>query len=181
MQAAAEIFNRDGYAATDSNRIAREAGYSPGTFYKHFADKKQIFLAVYEEWVAREWAEISAQISSGEDVGTRAEAIVAIFLEHHKRWRGFRASLRALVSNEPDVRDFYRAQRKKQLALLAALRGGDDGRAREADALLLYTVERTADAIADGEPTSLQVTAEGLRGLLVRIVEERIERGATRR
>lgn len=174
VQAAAEIFNRDGYDATDSNRIAREAGYSPGTFYKHFVDKKQLFLAVYGEWVAREWAEVSKQIDSSNDVRARAEAIVAIFLEHHRRWRGFRASLRALVSSEPDVRDFYRAQRNKQLALLAELRAEDEGGAREEDVLLLYTVERTADAIADGEPKSLHVETERLRTLLVDLVGERI-------
>lgn len=52
--AAAQLFNRVGYDGTDSNRIAREAGYAPGTFYKHFRDKKEIFLAVYEGWVTKE-------------------------------------------------------------------------------------------------------------------------------
>jgi AcrR family transcriptional regulator len=48
LKAAAKIFNSEGYFATDSNRIARAAGYAPGTFYTHFADKRAIFLAVYE-------------------------------------------------------------------------------------------------------------------------------------
>ena len=111
VRAAAEVYNRDGYDGTDSNRIAREAGYAPGTFYKHFTDKRQVFLAVYAEWVAREWREVSATIGGEGTVRERAETIVDVFLAHHRRWRRFRGSLRALVVTDPDVRDFYRAQR----------------------------------------------------------------------
>ena len=175
VQAAAECFNRDGYEGTDSNRIAREAGYSPGTFYKHFVDKRQIFMAVYEEWVSKEWREVSAHLAAEGTAQERAEEIVGMFLEHHRRWRGFRASLRALVSQDAEVRNFYRAQRRHQLGLLEGIRStlGDKG-SREADALLLFSLERTSDAIADGEPEALQVNAEGLRALLVGLVRARL-------
>jgi len=178
VQAAAEIFNRDGYDGTDSNRIAREAGYAPGTFYKHFPDKRQIFLAVYAEWVEREWRDVSQTIEAGgmpEDVATRT---VDIFLGHHRRWRGFRASLRALVTADVEVRDFYRAQRRKQLELLAELRRNRSGDtdSREADLLLLFTLERTADALAEDEPEALEVRPELLRKLLVDLVRARLDR-----
>lgn len=175
VQSAAECFNRDGYDGTDSNRIAREAGYSPGTFYKHFVDKRQIFMAVYEEWVTKEWREVSAHVAAEGTPQERAEEIVRMFLEHHRRWKGFRASLRALVSQDADVRNFYRAQRRHQLGLLEGIRStlGDEG-SREADALLLYSLERTSDAIAEGEPEALHVSAEGLRALLVDLVRARL-------
>lgn len=51
VAAAAKLFNSVGYFGTDSNRIAREAGYAPGTFYVHFPDKLGIFLEVYRRWV----------------------------------------------------------------------------------------------------------------------------------
>jgi AcrR family transcriptional regulator len=171
VRAAAEVFNRDGYDGTDSNRIAREAGYSPGTFYKHFADKREVFLAVYEEWVAREWRDVSATVAAQASADERAEQIVTVFLEHHRRWRGFRASLRALVATDPDVRDFYRAQRRRQLELLEQLGGG---RSREADALLLFTLERTADAFAEREPEALRLSADALRALVVDLVRARL-------
>lgn len=158
VQAAAEVFNRDGYEGTDSNRIAREAGYSPGTFYKHFSDKKEVFIAVYEEWVLREWKDVSEQ--------STAEAIVRISLEHHRRWRGFRGSLRALVTYDADIRRVYRAQRKTQLEWL--------GGVREEDALLLYTIERTADAFADNEPDALGLDRAALRRLLEDLVRKRL-------
>jgi AcrR family transcriptional regulator len=176
VRAAAKVFARDGYDGTDSNKIAREAGYSPGTFYKHFVDKRQVFLAVYEEWVTRDWRDVSSTIASAEPTADKAERIVHGFLEHHRRWRGFRASLRALVSTDPAVREFYREQRRRQLALLKSIRdefGG--GGSREADALLLFTVERTADAFADGEVEALKVRPDLLRALLVDLVRARLE------
>ena len=179
VQAAAEVFNRDGYDGTDSNRIAREAGYSPGTFYKHFQDKKQLFLAVYQEWVVAEWREVTAALSGPGTRGEQAERIVELFLAHHHRWRGLRAGLRALVSVDEEARAFYRAQRRKQLELLASLHAarGAVPRSREQDAVTLFTIERVADALADGEASALSLDAPRLRELLVGLVRAGMPEG----
>jgi AcrR family transcriptional regulator len=39
-------FEEFGFEGTNSNAIARRAGYAPQTFYRHFEDKREIFLAV---------------------------------------------------------------------------------------------------------------------------------------
>jgi AcrR family transcriptional regulator len=85
VAAAAVVFGRDGYAGTDSNRIAREAGYSPGTFYKHFADKKEVFVAAYEAWVAAEWSEVEAIVLDAGSRRAAAARLVARVLELHRR------------------------------------------------------------------------------------------------
>ncbi len=173
VAAAGVAFNRDGYDGTDSNRIAREAGYSPGTFYKHFADKREAFVAAYAEWVAGEWAEIGRILGAGGPPRERARAVVAAVLDLHRRWRGMRRSLRALVGSDAEVRRAYVAERARQLDAMAVLRGGAADRAE--DALLLYQVERTADAIADGEPDGLGgVTSEALAELLITRIEARL-------
>ena len=153
MAAAAEVFNRVGYHGTDSNRLARAAGYAPGTFYRHFADKRAVFLAAYETWVTAEWTELAAILERTHDPAESAARIVAAAITLHRRWRGLRRSLRALVSEDPVVRRLYRAQRRRQLAMIAALRAAARApeRPREEDALLLYTMERVCDAVADGE------------------------------
>lgn len=153
IAAAATEFNRLGFHGTDSNRLARAAGYAPGTFYKHFPDKRALFLAVYADWVTREWAEVGAIVQAGGTPKAVAAAVVAHVLALHRRWRGMRASLRALVVADADARAFYRAQRRRQLALFAALRGDTPPTAggRVEDAMLLYTLERVCDAAADGE------------------------------
>jgi AcrR family transcriptional regulator len=150
VAAAGVEFNRQGYAAVDSNEIARAAGYSPGTFYKHFADKRSIFVAVYAEWVAREWQEVESLVSRG----ASATELVTAVVDLHRRWRGLRRSLRALVADDADVRRAYVDARARQLDTMARLRR----RRREDDALLLYLMERTADAIADGEPAALGIS-----------------------
>jgi AcrR family transcriptional regulator len=154
VAAAAAVFNRDGYYGTDSNRIARAAGYAPATFYKHFPDKRAIFLAAYEAWVSAEWSAIERSLGRARAPAQTAAELVNLSLRHHRRWRGLRSSLRALVAQDPIVRGFYRAQRRRQLGMLAALR-----RAEEDDAILLYTMERVCDALADGEITELGLSA----------------------
>lgn len=166
VAAAAEVLNRDGYFGTDSNAIARAAGYSPATFYKHFEDKRAILLAAYEQWVATEWRHISDALRGG---GGAARELTAWILAHHRRWRGLRASLLGLVGSDPVVRAFYVAQRRRQLKWLRELRGADRARPgdREADALLLFTFERTCDAIAGGEADGLGLDAAQLESLLI--------------
>lgn len=169
VAAAAEEFNRLGYEGTDSNRLSRAAGYAPGTFYKHFRDKREIFLAAYAEWVDREWQEVSAALELPGDASQRAARIVELTLAHHRRWSGLRASLRMLTAADPVVREFYRGQRRRQFELLARLRAaaGDPPRSREQDALLLFTLERCADAMAEDEAEALGLDAAAMRALLV--------------
>lgn len=169
IAAAAEVLNRDGYFGTDSNAIARAAGYSPATFYKHFEDKRAILLAAYERWVSAEWRHIAGTVQAGLPAAESARQLTTWVIAHHRRWRGLRASLLALVGADPVVRAFYLAQRRRQLEWLAEIRGAPaetSGR-READALRLYTFERACDAIANGETAALGLDAERFEGLLV--------------
>lgn len=153
VASAAVLFNRDGFHGTDSNRIAREAGYSTGTFYKHFKDKREIFLAAYETWVASEWKAVAAELSAGGAPDAIARRLVNLSVDFHTRWRGLRASLLELVFTDDRVRHFYRRQRRRQLDVMARIRAtiGAPRRTREEDAIHLFTTERTYDAIAQGE------------------------------
>jgi AcrR family transcriptional regulator len=163
--AAAREFEDHGYFATDSNRIARAAGYAAGTFYKHFPDKRAVFLAVYEEWVTAEWQQITAIIERGD--AEPAAAIADAVIAHHRAWPTFRASLRALVALDDEVRQVHRAWRKKQVATSQRL-GADTGAA-----LLLLVAERIGDAIADGEIAALGLREGEARQFLIdRIAEQ---------
>lgn len=48
IEAATQLFKRDGYATTSVDRIADEAGFSKGAVYSNFETKEAIFLAVLE-------------------------------------------------------------------------------------------------------------------------------------
>jgi AcrR family transcriptional regulator len=175
VAAARIVFNEEGYFGTDSNALARAAGYAPGTFYKHFEDKRDIFLAVYAAWAKEEWEAVDAIRRSASSPRDYARRVVLTVQGHHTKWRGFRASLRALVAHDPVVRRFHRKQRKAQLEMMAAMRAGS-GRARapEEDLVLLLTLERTFDALADGEVDDLGLSAPDVRALLEDLVHASI-------
>ena len=166
---AAELFNIVGYHGTDSNRIAAKAGYSVGTFYKHFPDKRAVFLAAYQTWAVAEWEEVEAELAKGGAPEAVAHRLVSSALEFHTRWRGLRASLLELVFTDAVVRRFYRQQRRRQLDLMAKIRArmGAAAHRREEDAILLFTMERSCDAIAQGELQDLDLDRELIIGALI--------------
>src|SRR5262245_41922354 len=86
IAAAAMLFNQYGFYGTDSNRIAQAAGYSTGVFYKHFKDKRGIFLAAYERWSMSEWNEVAAILSGGGADRVIARNLVLMFIEFHTEW-----------------------------------------------------------------------------------------------
>jgi len=183
VEAAAAVFNRDGYHGTDSNRLARAAGYAPATFYKHFPDKRTILLAAYEDWVTAEWQAIGTTLADPASAAERAERIVAFVLEHHRRWKGLRASLRALVATDAVVRRFHRAQRRRQLELLARMRGRRgraEASARVDDAIMLFTLERTLDAVAEGETADLGLDEKAVITRLRAVVRAAVDRPAAK-
>ena len=63
IAAAAKEFNEHGFGGTDTNRIARRAGFAPQTFYRWFRDKVEIFIKTYELWQREEFGAISALLA----------------------------------------------------------------------------------------------------------------------
>jgi len=170
VEAAATVFNEIGYFATDSNKLARAAGYSPGTFYQHFPDKRAVFLAAYERWVEDEVGDLGARRLAAVDPAARARTFARVVVAHHRRWGVLRASLRALVLTDDVVRDYVLARRRRQLAGLAALRRqlALPPGTRADDWSLLLLLERVADSIAWGEAAALGVPVAGLERALIR-------------
>lgn len=170
IAAAAKLFNRYGYHGADSNRIAKEAGYATGTFYKHFKDKRETFLAAYETWVSAEWKAVANTINGGGNAQAVATELVRLSIEFHTRWRGLRASLRELIVTDRKIRRFYRKQRRRQLDIMAEFRANKKivERSREDDAIYLFTTERTFDAIAQGELEDLGLDRKTIVEAMIR-------------
>jgi AcrR family transcriptional regulator len=168
IDAAARIFNSTGYHGTDSNRIARVAGYAPGTFYVHFPDKMAIFLEVYRDWVSSEWSSVESILKSGGSARTLQRRLSRAVVEHHRKWRTFRASLRALSATDERVhaaRVASRAQQIETMTLLIRARGiRVPSRARMLAQLLI--AEGLCDALAEGDAESLGIGEEEIVRLL---------------
>ena len=172
IEAGARVFNRDGYFATNSNIIAREAGYAPASFYTHFEDKRALFLAVYERWVEDEWQEIRGALTKA----TRKEtlgAIVDVMLARHRRTKVFRASLRALDALEPAVRRTRNVQRARQLAWMEEMTRAASGKPAplKRRVIALFAMERLLDALADDDLAELGVSERDARRELTELLE----------
>ena len=166
IAAAARVFNEVGYWGTDTNRLARAAGYAPATLYKHFSDKREIFLAAYRLLVAIEWEEIRSVLA---DPGTtELDRVAQVILKHHRRRIGLRHSLRVLAVTDPVVRNRRREGQRRQLEFMADLIEQALGTrpTPERCFLAMLAVERTCDAIADGDADTLDLSeADLLQGL----------------
>ena len=99
--------------------MRREANYSTDTFYKHVKDKREIFLAAYETWVASEWKAVASELAAGGSAEEIARRLVALSFI---RGGGLRSSLLELVFADSEARRFYRQQRRRQLDMIAGLR-----------------------------------------------------------
>ena len=183
VEAAAKIFNSAGYHGTDSNRIAREAGYAPGTFYVHFPDKLAIFLAVYENWVSAEWSSIEVILKSGGSARAIRRQLSRAVLEHHRKWRTFRASLRALSATDDVVHAARVASRSRQIETMTRLIRARNTRVPSRARMLaqLLVAEALCDAVAEGDAKSLGIREEEIVRLLDESSRDLLADGATSR
>lgn len=140
IRAAQLEFEEQGFDGTQTNAIARRAGYAPQTFYRHFPDKKSIFLAIYQDWT-----EAEAQALAKADTVT---AMVDTLLGHHVSHRLFRRSLRHLTATDPEVAAIRAQSRQKQMD---AIRARFPHLAATEALALIFTLERLCDAWAEGE------------------------------
>lgn len=63
LQAAAEVFEREGYATATLEEIAQIAGTTKGSLYFHFKSKAELAVAVIKTYQAT-WPKIAAEVAS---------------------------------------------------------------------------------------------------------------------
>ena len=146
VAAAMAEFNDHGYSGTDTNRIARRAGFAPQTFYRWFKDKTEVFIAAYRAWEDEEIKALGALFAGD----ARAEALTDTAIAHHRRHLVFRRSLRQLSFENPDIRAARAAARMRQIQ---QIRAWVDAPAvtDEQLAVILFQFERLADAVSEAE------------------------------
>lgn len=146
IDSAAAEFRDPGFFATDTNKIARRAGFSPQTFYRHFRDKVDVFIAVYGSAVAEGEARIARLLVETADSGDTqrlAREILAFLTD----WAPFRLALRVLTLENDSVRAARAQNRSAQIDLLAAL-PTNKGRSRAELFAAIVSVETVCDVIA---------------------------------
>jgi AcrR family transcriptional regulator len=90
IDAAARVFSRRGFQAASVEEIAEEAGYSHGAVYSNFDGKADLFLAVFEDYMAervRELAETQAGLAQDAPLEVRARALADQWMDRLARDR----------------------------------------------------------------------------------------------
>jgi AcrR family transcriptional regulator len=81
VDAARELFARDGYDATSLDAVAARAGVTKGAVYHHFAGKRQLFEAVFSREVERMITPLTAAYTHKKDPWDAFKAATRAFLE----------------------------------------------------------------------------------------------------
>ena len=112
-QAAMALYLEQGFEQTTVAEIARQAGLTERTFFRHFADKREVLfygMEMLRGLLARAVADAPPSATAMEAVGAALEAAGALLQENPERVR-----LRdAIVSANPELRE-------RELIKLAAL------------------------------------------------------------
>jgi AcrR family transcriptional regulator len=152
VDAAAKEFRLHGFAGTDTNKIARRAGFAPQTFYRWFRDKTEIFLAVYRAWEEEEKNVLAELQREGASVAAMVDAVIV----HHRGSRIFRRSLRQLSVEVPVVRKARAESRLRQIERFRKWKGGAEMPVAGI-ATMLLEMERLCDAVAEDEFADLGI------------------------
>jgi len=83
LRAARRLFAKRGYAGVGTEEIVRAAGVTRGALYHHFAGKRELLEAVYEQIEAELTEEIAAgALAAGSDPIEALRAGAEMFLDH---------------------------------------------------------------------------------------------------
>jgi AcrR family transcriptional regulator len=111
LATAAQVFARRGYHAASVEEIAEEAGYSHGAVYSNFDSKADLFLAVFEEYMAGRARELAttSEVSHG-PLPTRARALADQWMDRFAKDReSFMLHMEfiAHASRDPDLAERF--------------------------------------------------------------------------
>lgn len=167
LEAAMSEFIEVGYAGTDTNRIARRAGYAPQTFYRWFKDKAAVMTEVLAVWDEAEAAMWQAVI---EDKHLTAVELAESFVDNIRPFLIFRLNLRAVLQQVPDIAARRPQGRRPLVQTLSPLVAGHLD--QETLGSLLVQIDQLGEAIARGDLADLGLTGSVAHKALARLIAQ---------
>jgi AcrR family transcriptional regulator len=119
-RAAIELFTEQGFAETTVPQITARAGLTTRTFFRHFADKREVLFGFEEEIpavVAKLMADAPAALSQMALIGQGLETVTAGF----EGYLGYLQTRRAIIRTDESLRE---RELRKSSVLSEALRRG---------------------------------------------------------
>lgn len=155
LAAVADASSTSSYAAMSVEDIISSAGISRRTFYEHYKNKHEAFLAAYDEAAERLLAAVAAAQASATGFTDRVRSGIQIFL--------------ALLAADPSF---------ARMCIVEVMAAGPDAVARRNRAMRAFgaMIERDADELLDERPPSA-LTAETVVGGIYDVIYNRIQQG----
>ncbi|HTD57447.1 MAG TPA: TetR/AcrR family transcriptional regulator [Solirubrobacteraceae bacterium] len=155
LQAAAQVFERQGYAAGTTNRIAERAGVSIGTLCQYFPNKDAILVALIDRHLRegeRILAPLIADLVVGQPPAIREalDRVLGALLELHAQQPGLHRVLFEEAPRPPQVRDELERNFAQATAALAHYLCKRPEITVEDTRLAAQLVVQTLDAITHG-------------------------------
>ncbi len=100
LQAATDLFRRDGYAITSLERIAEAAGFTKGAVYSNFDSKEAIYLEVLSAEALRSLGDLLADLDGATDAAGVVD-VVAAWAQERSRHGGWSLSVLELARTSP--------------------------------------------------------------------------------
>lgn len=176
LQAAGELFTRQGYAVTTVDQIASAAGFTKGAVYSNFGGKPELLAAAAADWFAgsAQHAIQAAALLGGDRSSELARQLADLVL--NDGWFVLMTEFRVLAQRDPALANVYAGLRSRQQTELAQrLRHDSEGLALRADldhdataALLLSLVPALAMEHAIAPEVTTRAVIEAAMDQLLR-------------
>ena len=119
VNAAVDLFTEQGYDATTVNEIAERAGLTKTTFFRHFADKREVLFAgqeIHGRLLADAIAALPDEATPLQAVGAALDALTAVFTNDR---REFSTHLRAVIADNAELQERAVFKRVRLAAAMA--------------------------------------------------------------
>lgn len=125
IKTAMELFAEKGYYSVTSHNIADAAEISIGSFYSYFSDKKQVFLAVLNDYIEQ----VNQVLPNENDDFIKDEVLtrevlkkwIERVLDAHRIKSGLDKQITILTLDDPDVAEIMRKQENNQIHFIERL------------------------------------------------------------
>lgn len=179
IEAATQLFSKQGYDAVGTPEIAQAAGVSVGTFYRYFDDKHEVYLEIARRTMVRAYTDTIEGLTPARFVGlARHETIshsVALLFEHVLEYPQLTRSFREMTLRDAEVAElqvaFEQLSVSRLTALISAIVPRDVVPDPEATAWIVYGAAMHAAYGIAGHLGSPPVGIERARQALTDVIE----------
>jgi AcrR family transcriptional regulator len=146
-----DLFSTRGYHNVTADEIARGAGVSVGSFYAYFADKRELFLAIVDDYLIRAGAVVTEGVarfsSTGDtDIPSLVTNTIRLLLSAHRQSPRLMKEIVMMGFSEDDVKRRLSKMDDRVTSLIAEALVSTGIAAARADAVA-FVVYRASEGV----------------------------------